>query len=839
MSIQFAVSGGGWRTHSAASAVFSSALEAARDKGLLEYNQGLEALLANASSSDNTWTGVSGGSWFLNMLAYSPDFQKDLERRPEKWFESGYMGQQKEAIRKKYSDATWDDVAAKVKQLLKPVVEQAVAMAIERSEITKEILGLKNPAQELKDNVLDKVEPYYGVVSDLLKDNQMFTPDIAMLALDSDLKWEKFLKKSVFDSYQLKDTFGAKSTQEPRNNWAKDVQLINAASFDTGLTAARNRFGNSGFTPKGSSAGDTYRYWNYSNSNPSDNAFIKPIAFIDNPTGQEDKAIVFNPGNLESAKARANDRSHQYELKASYNLDVDLGMPVAASSSFLGGLATKRNVLAVLNEFLDRDGESLVNTVAKAIEDARDTIGFGAKATIGSPYRFARNLANEIRELAPSFLGGLATSGYLDQGQITDTYDNEETLNAHSFIDGAYVDNTGAGASLGTYQQVHGVKDRVKLTLFVNGSQETKGMPTELDSLFGKIGGDTLIEHPDLSERTDTTYQASPVIFNDAAIGKISNPIWQEERGDTKASVFKGEVTTINNKEFNIKGGQKVDLTVISVANKQFPGPLKKEDWNNYEKLYNDTRELMLNKGGGSYVLDALGLTQKVPANSQLIAPQEKILDHSGTLEAERVVPSEKIALEAQEREPDKTSRRSSIFRSRGSRARFFNYSNSTIKGYTRLEASDLIIGSYDRNNDDEPKRNHREILFKINPIEHSDEITGYETGKNYDISVELYVDPKGKGKSDQRYLGWFAFHNPDTAFGDPYMETDLSGNAYGWGRGGNKERYYHSDFLDHSNQTVISPRPAEAIPPMFDLKTYAPPTRGGNYGWDLNILAV
>lgn len=51
----------------------------------------LDQLFANTDSA----AGNSGGSWFLSMLAYSPEFAADLSKRTDQWFTKGCFGNQR------------------------------------------------------------------------------------------------------------------------------------------------------------------------------------------------------------------------------------------------------------------------------------------------------------------------------------------------------------------------------------------------------------------------------------------------------------------------------------------------------------------------------------------------------------------------------------------------------------------------------------------------------------------------------------------------------------------------------------------------------------------------
>ena len=80
-------SGGGWNTHTALSATFSTALQKLRGDTQASANFG-DLFGPTSSISAN-----SGGAWFLGMLAYSQYFEDDLADQSDGWFEAGYMGQ--------------------------------------------------------------------------------------------------------------------------------------------------------------------------------------------------------------------------------------------------------------------------------------------------------------------------------------------------------------------------------------------------------------------------------------------------------------------------------------------------------------------------------------------------------------------------------------------------------------------------------------------------------------------------------------------------------------------------------------------------------------------------
>ena len=85
-----AFTGGGWNAMSGHSGWIGAALSSGQQ--ISDSSLTLDQLFANTDSA----AGNSGGSWFLSMLAYSPEFAADLSERPDQWFTTGYFGNQRQ-----------------------------------------------------------------------------------------------------------------------------------------------------------------------------------------------------------------------------------------------------------------------------------------------------------------------------------------------------------------------------------------------------------------------------------------------------------------------------------------------------------------------------------------------------------------------------------------------------------------------------------------------------------------------------------------------------------------------------------------------------------------------
>ena len=607
-------SGGGWNTHTALSATFSTALQKLRGDTQASANFG-DLFGPTSSISAN-----SGGAWFLGMLAYSQYFEDDLADQSDGWFEAGYMGQMDQIfdqgrrnmminkdevislLRDNYSSKLVDTMQAalqedysreEMKELFSGSHSRRfVYQALRRSQSKGDkdihygrlLLGKKlwtdladQPAGPAK-NALEEVVYMLG---------------LARLARETNFSWNTLNHELTFQPYGMNDELKDIRLSSDTNSWATDKSLFiastlisepsaltaNLSSVDADIKAGQTQFG------------------------------ATPFLLTSYPKNETTQNLDSLPaGDFQLNYSRRGGSSHlnnRQDLSKNFGANVPVLDATAASSAAIGMFASLANTYP---KFLKKNGDIMASllrnfAVAGYFPDGQDELSM--------------------------LLGKNPRSKNVDLDQLSsDRYVR--------LADGAYLDNTSAAYQLSALQQ-SGVADGFELTLFVNSSSD--GLPvadllkainanesdigvgkeysfsTSLAELFGYV------HDPEFDYSNPTTsFEESIVpgisyrrmatnIFDPSAFaGEV--PDWTFEGGkDTLINYWTLNVETVDNATMGIKGGFSGSIKVFeNITPSSSSAPYTKDILSGYENLFDATQQAYSSDEGWSHLKDALGL---------------------------------------------------------------------------------------------------------------------------------------------------------------------------------------------------------------------------------------
>lgn len=577
-------SGGGWSTHTASSAWLSGLL-AAGQQGLVPT-----ASLQSIFRHQELIGGISGGSWFVTMLAYSPTFAAALDAAPtvDDWFgPDGYMGTQTQAF-----EALRPKAKTNLEALLQyfcPLWESAATCKLISAAIVELLFEY---------------------------DQGLFAPGLIFLASlwEGDFAegptWEAAVQ-IVYDYADELPRFRSTAFQGgARAPFMGEQDVVIAGAMGTSIEVL-NAAGSVNFFQS-----NNLSVFPGSSEQPPVVGPI-PVAFVDPgfPDGTTElRTLDFLPSGAKELLYQSDSTGEEIRktLPGRVNRDqvsiFDVGM---VSSAAAAAASSEALVLEAIKNLI---GLVMLQTnLASRVTDAQ-ALG----QTIASGFSvFMRRAAIGARVDAEDRL----VVGDLDPAADIAQLSEERALGLY---DGGYVDNLAAAYVLKQIQLAHN-PDGFVLTLFQNGgdmgdAKETAKMLAQIGDQRGAVlplSSDVLnlFGRPDYLNPGTTVplsmfgleiKTSSPAIF-DAHAWLNAAPVWvYQPNEDFRLSYYRLAVETIDNPHFQIEGGHHGTLHLFTNQDaKTSAAPFTAEISAEYLNLFATTRAAVLGEGY-QYLAEAL-----------------------------------------------------------------------------------------------------------------------------------------------------------------------------------------------------------------------------------------
>ena len=573
-----AVSGGGFQTHSLSAGWLAGGMDGLAASG---RDSDIDQLLGNVRGMASS----SGGSWLSSMLAFSQAYRSQFESKSgrDAYNSNGYNGQ----VRQIFSSHFNSDGTPILTPLAKSYVD-AAETALNYAQSLLKIIGVSFDAQVLIDAIRQTAMAY------------------TLLGGEAGLNWREFVDAFVYKPMGVDAELKDVNLTSPRNNWARDVDLVFGAAMQTSAVVLAKT--GSGLTTTYSrvsavplSAGIPLE----SHFTPLSLLSTAPLQATDRPVG----SALFTSGSLQSTyNGLRLGRSKVIQRIIPSQLANALSLIEATTiSSGFGAVGAGLGAIASVLTSSTSIQESL-NTLLTPISDL-------------------------LRNLAPA--AGIA-DGVL--GPLREVPANQKTLDlaaqlgALRFADSAYTDNTAIGHLVRQIQDSKGTQKPFSIVLLMNSNEAPDpvtglhkqvrvgpdkatlsrfGLPSEVTNLFGQSQGDGSLDRDSITMvRFPIVKVPSAHLFDETAWYGRTAPDWVFNKGSISLSYHKVDVTTVDNPSFGVKAGQSGQLHVFSAFNTESaPAPFNAGVLNEYAENYDVFREAIASGGGFKYVQNALGLT--------------------------------------------------------------------------------------------------------------------------------------------------------------------------------------------------------------------------------------
>ena len=859
MSNALTVSGGGWATHTATAALLSAILQKAAKDNLVNKSNNFQELLG----SFERVSGVSGGNWFLTMLAYSPSFERDLATDSGNLFTNGYMADQKKVFKDAPSE---EKLKASFENALKPAVKDIVDRVFDQMDTAAlQIFNKVNGRSIVTDKILSQV---ISSVYPLISSNEALGKEMLAVFLNSDLRWSKFVSKTAFSDFNL---FTKPSNKLERNQWAEDVTIMSGASVDYGLTASddgSSRTPDGGIVPrnlkdKNFTDLDLLKYY-WGDEDPSKRSYVHPLSIVDFPSKIQKK---------DSLQFLDSDRyfigSTGEKLKRSYDLDASLMDISTISGSFLGWLGGTKIYNDILASIAPSLEQSIKDNLAKTYEQVaheyfqskrKDIIEqnpednnerrkllsdvdteqkyldgiLGGVQAIGIPIvssvaaKYRQPISNDIdpQRVYQNVMGtapnALARKLSNLSPAISLKNDSASTSDlsggwVHRYLDGGVVDNTGAAIAIQDIQKVDGIANPAELTLIVNNTLDKPTDPLETlqtaDGTVITVAGDAkklFSRNPNVLPFDPVTKPFSENLhydtdFNAAYpyifdVPKIVGTQFISTVDKTTLAIQTLETVTVDNDQFGIKAGQKVRLTLVSTITKDsYPGPANNQLFDSYQGMYSSIRNSIDAIDTTSWQQLASAFGIGAKASRRSSSELRRLSD---PITGTLSAPSRYLTDASDHNVPadDITAPSPSDL----GRTQFLWVKDTrvTVKNNT---LSELFVKTRNAESDADGS-------FTLRPGETNNTLKGSTSNPSKsDVAFDVF---DSRNRDTRKRLGFFAFHNPFLQ--TPYRITDVNGKLSGTSitdRGG-------------GNRIDISPAPqlvgrqddSFMLPPIFSV---------------------
>lgn len=488
----------------------------------------------------------SGGSWFLTQLAFSPEFINQ--------FESSTTAD-------KYNTTGYNGQIYDIYQNKPP-----------------ETADQKTTAKLLSASSFETIQAWFSLLG------------------KTGFDWRAFNEDIVFAPFGMTEILTNAKFNDPRQNeWATHKDIIVASSMQASPTVL-------------DSIGilDDTLFAKASSSTIPAEAQVFPLTFTSNfksdqSTFEASASIPAGPNKIfYSASALVDEPKPvdfpidtQFEASDLSVLDVS-----AASSSALGLLASPTSYKSILSNELENLSSGIINQLANGLRDLAPLATFSDEK-ISMPATLPDNSSVE------SQFEEFATSGFL------------------RLADGAYVDNTSAAHMVKEIQASNSIDKSFTLTIFSNSSSSISDgikmetgngessdftVTKEIAALFGNSNG----QNNDGNIVNNTTLfnqnSPSPHVFDDEAWEGVK-PEWTYVNGTFDISLYKLNVTTLENNAFGVKQGQSGEVDVYITRNSDSASaPTGSQTLTAYQDNYNFFRDALNKSGGAKYLLDSFGV---------------------------------------------------------------------------------------------------------------------------------------------------------------------------------------------------------------------------------------
>jgi len=418
-----AFTGGGWNAMSGHSGWIGAALSSG--KQISDQSLSLDQLFAKTESA----AGNSGGSWFLSMLAYSPEFASDLSEHPDDWFSKGYFGNQKQIFAQAANSTDWteliiDNLTNLTPKVINNIVDDVYASYDKTNPFTGldslltsigsiNVVGidaqslanktrdlLKSLGKEFIDDIIlhfnlrpwlnegvrEAVEKFLG--------NNSLSESISALVTNpvqdgNGFSWYQGVKDTAFKSYNLAETLNKISQEAERLSWSAGKNIlfpITVSGYPIAIGKSNDiSYLEAALTPASTS------------SLPQEEKYLIPITAKIDPESNA-SSLEFPESSLTFSsflRPEIAGLSNPVQTKSiSFPLDSDLTIleMVAASGSFAGEMATSKALESLVS--------GLSNNLLAGIEDLKGR----AAAAIES---FPSKIVGDIKSEGSNFFNSL------------------------------------------------------------------------------------------------------------------------------------------------------------------------------------------------------------------------------------------------------------------------------------------------------------------------------------------------------------------------------------------------------------------------------------------------
>jgi Ca2+-binding RTX toxin-like protein len=615
-------SGGGHNSHSLLAGLFAGALDRLERLG---SRDGLADLMGRV----NGLSALSGGSWFLASLAYSQKFNAQFDSIIDRnnYATTGYIGALKQVVDRVrgVNISTPTDLFTSINDWKRGVVAFLGSLRPDEAERLMAQTGR---------NLGDLIAEVERGVGRFLEELEFFFKMLKAVGADSNLDWRRVVQTLVYEPLGMNTELAGKSLSSSRLPWAANKDLVIAAALSTrdavldteriGITPAFNRI--------------------YSHASPD------PLIRL---AGVEIGRSHFRPLALRSLAGsgvapRGSADAPGEPIRIHYRNDIThipppLGPDPLAARTVAVGSSFSADALSVIDATVASSSALALAAQPDAFKEVALVARMISVLTRNRVDDFLtlllpleKNLAQTFRNLAPraslknNTLSMPATS--FSTSDIAQRYAQAIENRELRIADGGYIENSSATSMLRHIQQNVSASAPFDLTIFINsdGGANAAGtiqMPTasggftsyklveDLAKLFGRTGAffDLLQENsapgaladgpfPVLSNRV-----ASAQVFSPDAWFAETGPEWEFTSGDLSIKYYDLNVTTVDNAQLGVVGGQRGRLRVFASNNaSSFALPITSVA--DITQNYDQTRRAVAAEGGDRKLFAALGL---------------------------------------------------------------------------------------------------------------------------------------------------------------------------------------------------------------------------------------
>lgn len=599
-----AFSGGGFNAQSMHAGWLAGGLDYLQNAG--KDASSIDSIFGNVKKMSSS----SGGTWWTSQLGYSPTFSKQFTSKAgrDAYNSTGYNGE----LKKIFMGLGFDKNGAL--QIPTPPGPSGEVMKA-YVKLLNTILGLADKAAtSIADSNIIKILKFAPIMA-------------ANSAIKSGINWRGFVDAYVNAPLKIGSELSKLNLESTRNEWASDVDFINASSMQTSDITLGEYEGDlkvgvdwlSTTTKVGKTA--KVNATPVATDIPSQINFT-PVSLISRAASQGGKptaSALFTAGDFKrnyigEFLGVRNSKTTQVPINAKLSNTlglIDVSTISSAAAAVLAGL----------------DAMVANNTLPKLVGSTLKTPLFHAAQT---------KISNLLRSFAPSVSivnGNIGPTKTLSP--IERTRSTAAQYGITRMADSGYNDNSSVGYLLRDIQDTKGTTTPFNITLMMQSNEAIDttgnltrkirqdstgkklskfGIASEIGQLFGQTKGDGSLDGDSITNALSAPnfpikVPSARVFADDAWYGK-TNPDWTWSKGGIRMDYFKLNVKTVANKTFGIKEGQTGTLNILAATNKDsYAAPLYFNQINQYLNNYDTLREGITKQGGFAAMADALGIT--------------------------------------------------------------------------------------------------------------------------------------------------------------------------------------------------------------------------------------